>query len=82
RLVDDGGEPLEGAADGTLQLAGPMVADGYVDAAGTGDENWDEPAEIESREVEESGDRGRFVDGWFDTGDRFRRDADGNYSSR
>ncbi|QLK24541.1 AMP-binding protein [Natrinema zhouii] len=79
RLVDDDGAVFEGAADGTLQLSGPMVADGYVDAAGTNDENWYEPAEIESREYDESGDRGRFTDGWFDSGERFRRDASGSY---
>ncbi|WP_247003475.1 class I adenylate-forming enzyme family protein [Halosolutus gelatinilyticus] len=27
------------------------------------------------------GDRGRFEDNWFDTGDRFRRDEDGSYHS-
>ncbi len=79
RLVDGDGAVLEGAADGTLQLSGAMVADGYVDAAGTNDENRDEPAETERREDDESGDRGRFTDGWFDSGERFRRDASGSY---
>jgi acyl-CoA synthetase (AMP-forming)/AMP-acid ligase II len=85
RLVDGGGEPLEGEADGRLQLSGPMLADGYVTARGADVENWDEPAELERDEHDESderSDRGRFIDGWFDTADRFRRDGDGNYVRR
>ncbi|WP_310907256.1 AMP-binding protein [Natrinema sp. 1APR25-10V2] len=77
RLIDETGDGLEGAATGRLQLAGPMVADGYVTAAGTDDEDWDEPADLETDDVVD--ERGRFADGWFDTGDRFRRDGDGNY---
>lgn len=79
RLVDDEGTVLEGEAAGRLQLSGPIVADGYVNAAGTDDENWYEPAEIESAEYDDADDGGEFVDGWFDTGERFRRDADGRY---
>ncbi len=81
RLVDDDGAVLEAAADGRLQLSGPVVADGYVSAAGTDDERPEGPAALE-RADDEAGDRGRFVDGWFDTGDRFRRDEAGTYYLR
>ncbi|WP_226482170.1 class I adenylate-forming enzyme family protein [Natrinema amylolyticum] len=80
RLVDDE-TVLDGAAEGRLQLSGPMVADGYVNAAGTDDENWYEPAELESDDYDEAEDRGRFAGDWFDTGDRFRRDETGVYYS-
>lgn len=66
RLVDDEGTALEGAADGKLQLSGPMLADGYVD----------------SPDIDAADDRGRFVDGWFHTGDRFHRDEAGTYHLR
>ncbi|ELY65507.1 class I adenylate-forming enzyme family protein [Natrinema versiforme] len=79
RLVDDAGAVLEGATEGRLQLSGPMVADGYVPPTGTDGENWYDPAELESDEYDESDDHGRFVDGWFHTGDRFRRAEDGTY---
>ncbi len=71
RLVDDG--VVEGVAEGRLQLSGPVVADGYVSPAGTGD--GDDTADS-------SGDRdgGAFVDGWFETGERFRRSEDGRYA--
>ncbi|RZH68878.1 AMP-binding protein [Natrinema altunense] len=78
RLVDDEGTVLEGAAVGRLQLSGPVVADGYVNAAGTDDERWTEPTPPPNAE-DDVGDCGRFVDGWFDTGDRFRRDDAGGY---
>ncbi|QCS40834.1 class I adenylate-forming enzyme family protein [Natrinema versiforme] len=79
RLVDDDGTVLDGQATGRLQLSGPMVADGYVNAAGTEEENWYEPAELHSEDHDEADDRGEFADGWFDAGDRVRRDADGRY---
>ncbi|SEW26316.1 class I adenylate-forming enzyme family protein [Natrinema salifodinae] len=79
RLVDDEGTVLDGQATGRLQLSGPMVADGYVTAAGTDDENWYASAELQSEDYDEADDRGEFADGWFDTGDRARRDADGRY---
>ncbi len=81
RLVDDEGTVLEGAADGRLQLSGPVVADGYVNAAGTADEQRDEPTALE-RTGDDAGDRGWIADGWFDTGDRFRRDEAGTYYLR
>jgi len=80
RLVDDDAV-LEGAADGRLRLSGPVVADGYVNAAGTDDDRSAEPAALE-RAGDDAGDRGRFVDGWFDAGDRFRRDEAGTYYLR
>ncbi|SEQ76944.1 Acyl-CoA synthetase (AMP-forming)/AMP-acid ligase II [Natrinema salaciae] len=82
RVVDDEGSVLEGEATGRLQLSGPTVAEGYVRAAGTDAENWYEPAEMASAEYEDGDERGRFLDGWFDTGDRFRRGADGTYYLR
>ncbi|WP_226004805.1 AMP-binding protein [Natrinema salinisoli] len=82
RLVDDEGAALEGEGDGRLQLSGPVVADGYLHGTGTGDESWYEPAEMESAEYDGSSDRGQFLDGWFDTGERFYRDEDGNYHHR
>ncbi|QCW01748.1 class I adenylate-forming enzyme family protein [Natrinema pallidum] len=78
RLVDDDGSVLEGAAVGRIQLSGPVVADGYVNAAGTDDEQWPEPAPLPSAE-DDAGDSGWVADGWFDTGDRARRDDTGNY---
>ncbi|QRV17016.1 acyl--CoA ligase [Haloterrigena salifodinae] len=79
RLVDESGTVLEGATEGRLELSGPVVADGYVSAAGTDDENWYASAEVQSDDYDESGDRGRFADGWFETDDRYRRDEDGIY---
>ncbi|OAQ53078.1 hypothetical protein HTG_09610 [Natrinema mahii] len=78
RLVDDDAV-LEGAADGRLRLSGPVVADGYVNAAGTDD---DRSAALERADSDDAGDRDRFVDGWVDTGDRFRRDEAGTYYLR
>ncbi|WP_306054747.1 AMP-binding protein [Natronococcus wangiae] len=99
RLVDDG-TVLEGAADGTLQLSGPVVADGYVNPADTGDAGGSREAKQEPESDAETrqgrgengdgdegsaagsgdgSDGGEFTNGWFDTGDRFRRDEDGVY---
>ncbi len=67
RLVDSDGAVLEAEdeaeAEGRLQLSGPTLADGYVNAAGTDDEN----------------DRGRFEEGRITLEETVRRDADGNY---
>ncbi|QLG49793.1 AMP-binding protein [Natrinema halophilum] len=82
RLIDGEDSVLEDAATGRLQLAGPMVADGYVTPSSTGDEQGGEPADLEGSEREAAEDRGRFTDGWFDTGQRFRRDEGGNYHLR
>ncbi|ELZ15862.1 AMP-dependent synthetase and ligase [Natrinema thermotolerans DSM 11552] len=79
RLVDDDAV-LEGAAEGRLQLSGPVVADGYVSAAGTDDGGREESTDRES--ADDDSDRGRFLDGWFDTGDRFHRDGAGCYHLR
>ncbi|RQG93192.1 long-chain fatty acid--CoA ligase [Natrarchaeobius halalkaliphilus] len=68
RLIDDDGAVFEEAGTGRLLLSGPVVADGYVNAAASDDAAAD--------------DRfggGRFLDGWFDTGERFRRDERGVY---
>lgn len=70
RLVDDG--VLEGAGEGRLQLSGPLLADGSVDRVESGD------GDDSEREVE-ADDGGRFVNGWFDTGTRVRRDDRGVY---
>ncbi|AGB35906.1 AMP-binding protein [Natronococcus occultus] len=64
RLVDDEGDVLEGEATGRVWLSGPVVADGYAT-----------PADDRDDDEMESG----FVDGWFDTGERFHRSGDGNY---
>lgn len=72
RLVDREGSVLEGDATGRLELAGPMIADGYVADSGASERD----------ESVETGDRSRFVDGWFHTGDRFRRDETGTYHLR
>ncbi|MDG5758277.1 AMP-binding protein [Natronococcus sp. A-GB1] len=68
RLVDDEGGVLEGEATGQLRLSGPVVADGYATPADDGD-----GSETDSRSAP------GFVDGWFDTGERFRRRDDGSY---
>jgi acyl-CoA synthetase (AMP-forming)/AMP-acid ligase II len=82
RVVDDEGATFEGAGEGRLRLSGPVVADGYLQGTGTDDENWYEPADIESGDPDEGGDRGQFLGEWFDIGDRFYRDEDGNYHPR
>ncbi|WP_394740764.1 AMP-binding protein [Natronococcus roseus] len=68
QLVDDEGTVLEGEATGQLRLSGPVVADGYATPADDGD-----GSEADSRSAL------GFVDGWFDTGERFRRSADGSF---
>lgn len=94
RLVADG-SVVEGAGEGRLELAGPILATGYLGGAGAdpgnrnegeggdpgGDPSRDDEALEERTDERPSGtaDRGRFVDGWFDTNTRFRRDADGRY---
>lgn len=78
RLVEDE-TVLEGAAEGTLQLSGAVLADGHVNSADTGDGGAREVKREDRSDSSESGDGGRFTDGWLDTGDRFRRDADGVY---
>ena len=85
-LVDDG-TALEGPGEGRLRLSGPVLADGYVTAAGIDDGSEAEAdaevhAEPEARTNDQPDDPdevGRFVDGWFETGRRFRRDEDGRY---
>ncbi|WP_049924246.1 class I adenylate-forming enzyme family protein [Halopiger djelfimassiliensis] len=77
-LVDEAGDVLEGAGTGRLQLAGPVLADGYVDApVETGDR--DAPDDRTDGRSDETGDRGDFVNGWFDTGRSVRRDVTGTY---
>jgi fatty-acyl-CoA synthase len=68
RLVDDEGAVLEGEATGRLQLSGPVVADGYATPADDRDDGEAAPD-----------DAPRLADGWFDTGERFHREADGKY---
>ncbi|WP_137291136.1 class I adenylate-forming enzyme family protein [Natronorubrum halophilum] len=82
RLIDEDGTVLEGEADGRLALSGPVVAEGYVTAAGTDDENWYEPDEIRGDSDDDTGGRGRFEDGWFRTDERFHRAGDGTYRPR
>ncbi|MFU8867091.1 AMP-binding protein [Natronococcus sp.] len=68
RLVDDEGAVLEGETTGRLQLSGPVVADEYATPAD--DRDGSEAASSETL---------GFVDGWLDTGERFRRSDDGSY---
>ncbi|QFU82192.1 AMP-binding protein [Natronorubrum aibiense] len=78
RLVDDG-TVLEGDATGRLELSGLVVADGYVNTAGTADDEWDEPTTSQRSNETGTDSRRRFDDDWFHTGERFRRDGDGRY---
>ncbi|WP_049928834.1 AMP-binding protein [Halopiger goleimassiliensis] len=81
RLVDDG--VLEGAGTGRLHLAGPVLADDYVDEPTAEEPATDDASALADRTNDQSNataDRGRFVDGWLETGQRFRRDADGAYA--
>ncbi|RQH00941.1 class I adenylate-forming enzyme family protein [Natrarchaeobius oligotrophus] len=81
RLVDEDGTALAGSGTGRLQLSGPVVADGYVNAAAStdadGSDEWDAVDRTTEREAGDSA--GEFVDGWFDAGDRVRRDDRGVY---
>ncbi|SIR92908.1 class I adenylate-forming enzyme family protein [Natronorubrum thiooxidans] len=79
RLVDDDGTVLEGEAEGRLELSGPVVADGYVNTAGAADDEWDEPTTGQRSDETGHDNCRRFDDGWFHTGERFRRDGDGRY---
>lgn len=79
RLIDETGSTLAGEGDGRLQLGGPIVADGYVSPDGTDDENWYDSAEIHSADYDDADGTGQFVDDWFDTDRRFRRDEAGRY---
>lgn len=85
RLVDDG-DVLGGAAEGTLELSGPVLADGYVERGDAADERVETAEAAEGRTVGDvapapAGERpaGAFADGRFDTGERFRRDERGEY---
>lgn len=86
RLVDEDGAAVEGTGEGYLLLSGPVVADGYVNAAGNEDDDRFRPAGTETTKSTDSaldgGERGRFTDGWFDTGERFRRAESGTYHPR
>ncbi|RKD93769.1 class I adenylate-forming enzyme family protein [Halopiger aswanensis] len=92
RLVADGsdetdGEPLEDAGTGQLALSGPVVADGYVGDSATDDDGDGETAvdagfgtgDRTNEKSDDTADRGRFADGWFSTGESFRRDETGRY---
>lgn len=87
RLLGDGETDVDAR---TLQLAGPMLADGYLnpdgnrhasrdgdDRRGDGDHGRDAGDEDEG-----PGQTGQFVDGWFDTGEAFERDESGAYRRR
>lgn len=82
RLVADG-EPVPAgrAGEGRLDLAGRLVADGYVGLPGllepgeTGHGEGTEPLET----VATGEGRPRFSGDWLETEDRFRRDGAGNY---
>ena len=83
RLVADG-TVLEGAGEGRLELAGPVVADGYVDDV-DGDLDEDGRSESDTRANEQSNgtaNRGQFRGEWFDSRTRFRRDDDDVYHAR
>ena len=79
RLRDADGTVLEGEATGRLELSGPVVAGGYVNAAGTDDENRDAGADVRNELSDDIDGRGRFGDGWFETGERFRRTSKDAY---
>lgn len=89
RLVDAGDAELEGAGTGRLQVTGPIVADerappvGSESKADTRAETEREHEAVESDATDaDSSAAGRFVDGWFDTGQPFARDEDGRYVRR
>ncbi len=82
RLRDEEGAVLEGEATGRLELSGPVVADGYVNAAGTDDEHRGAAADAGNELSDNIDGRGRFGDGWLETGERFQRAADGSYQTQ
>lgn len=86
----------EGATEGRLELSGPVLAEGYVDADAVasdasdasdaadavGTRTTEHEVVIEDRTNEHDDDtapRGRFADGWFDTGEAVRRTENGEY---
>jgi fatty-acyl-CoA synthase len=77
RLVDDDGSVLDGAATGTLQLSGPVVAAGFL-----GPKVPDDGAEDRPTGTTGPDGRGRFLAGWFDTGEAFCRTDSGEYVRR
>ncbi|MFP8953332.1 class I adenylate-forming enzyme family protein [Natrialbaceae archaeon A-arb3/5] len=86
QLLDESETAVEGSGTGRLRVSGPMVADGYVNAAGSDDAEgeWGIKDRTNERESaadssDEASERGRFVDGWFATGEAFRRDETGRY---
>ncbi|RQG94691.1 long-chain fatty acid--CoA ligase [Natrarchaeobius chitinivorans] len=83
RVVDEDGDVLEGPGTGRLQVSGPVVADGYVNAAGFADDDGGENEATSDRTVKPDdvgfAGGGRFVDGWFDTEEWVRRDGDGGF---
>lgn len=90
RLVDDQGTVLEGAAEGRLQLAGPVLAAGYVDgrdpSGGDRSDSRTGDREADSSSAERATlagiDRSRVTGGWFDTNETVRRTEDGIFVPR
>ncbi len=80
RLVDGHGDVLESATTGRLQVSGPVVADGYVNAADFVDDEVDVAADADPTRADPDVEAGRFVDGWFDTGETVHRDDRGYYT--
>ncbi|SFC24713.1 Acyl-CoA synthetase (AMP-forming)/AMP-acid ligase II [Halobiforma haloterrestris] len=82
RLVEDG-EPIPAgrAGEGRLDLAGRLVADGYVGPPGLLEPEETGPGEeTDPLETVATGEgRPRFSDGWLETDRRVRRDGEGNY---
>lgn len=74
RLVD-ADDVVSGPGEGVLELSGPVLASGYATAADAESGS----AAGEASDGDGDDDRGRFVDGRFVTGERFRRDEDGSY---
>lgn len=91
RIVDDTGSVLEDESEGELELAGPVVADGYVNPAGIVDENWDVSADRQREAFDDADDSAELdapdgyaqsSDGWIQTGQLVRRTEDGCYQLR